>query len=157
MSDAIEIVERAGALIWHLKAWDISRRGHIPAIRELAHCQQFNWSAVESILLSYTGLDGSVAERLGVRMRECGVVMLDASHAWRVLEVTGPRAREVLSSGCGLDLDPEVFQAGSYAATRLANLRVIIHSAGAASEILVPTSHKAYLRAWIQDAVANYG
>src|SRR3712207_3227550 len=48
-----------------------------------------------------------------------GLAVVDVSDGIVSLDVRGPAVREVLSSGCGLDLHPQQFPAGRCARTRL--------------------------------------
>ncbi|CAM4006178.1 sarcosine oxidase subunit gamma [Nocardiopsis gilva] len=59
----------------------------------------------------------------------CGSVV-DVSGQRTVLELRGPRARDVLAQGCPLDLHPRVFAAGAYAQTLFATTNIGIHHTG---------------------------
>lgn len=51
---------------------------------------------------------------------------VDVSDYYTLLELAGPRAREVFSSGSPLDVHPTVFNAGQCAQTRFGNASVVI-------------------------------
>ena len=76
-----------------------------------------------------------------------------------VLELAGPRAREVLTKGCSLDLHPRAFGPGRCAQTALARTQVILEAAprphGLPASPLVRRSFAAYLAAWLLDATAE--
>lgn len=69
-----------------------------------------------------------------------------------VLEVSGPQAREILLTGCPIDLHPTVFT--GHAATLLAKAPVILERTGDdVYRIYVRSSFAAYLAEWLLDAV----
>lgn len=84
--------------------------------------------------------------------------VVDVSALRTVLELRGPRAREVLAHGCPLDLHPRVFGPGHYAQTLLAKATVGLLQAGAEPDyrILVRSSYADYLTRWIVDAMTEY-
>jgi sarcosine oxidase, subunit gamma len=68
-------------------------------------------------------------------------------------ELAGNDAADVLAQGCSLDL--ERFDPGQCAQTLLARAPAILLRAEAAWTILVRPSLAAYVRAWLEDAVAG--
>ena len=87
------------------------------------------------------------------------VALSDVSDARTILTLTGPRARDVLQKGCGLDLHPRAFQTGQCAGTLLARAAILLHQTGDAPsyDIHVAWSFAAYLWVWLEDAGAEYG
>lgn len=55
------------------------------------------------------------------------VFVIDVSSAQLVLRIAGSRARELLASGCDVDLRPARFAVGHFAQTRLGPFSVLIH------------------------------
>lgn len=71
------------------------------------------------------------------------------------LELSGPGAADVLSSGCALDLHESAFPPGSCAQTLLARAQVIFYRPDEHTfRLLVRPSFADYLRAWLRDALA---
>jgi sarcosine oxidase subunit alpha len=83
---------------------------------------------------------------------------VDVSAQRTTLELSGPRARDVLTTGCALDLYPTVFPVGASAQTLLAQAQVILHHAAPDTyRILVRASFARYLADWLLDAMVEYG
>jgi len=51
----------------------------------------------------------------------------DVSDGVAVLDILGPRAREIVAMGCGLDLDPQLFTPSTSARTLLASQPVVLY------------------------------
>ena len=85
---------------------------------------------------------------------EAFVVTVDVSANRVSFELTGPGARELLESGCPIDLHPRAFRAGSCAQTLLARANVLLHQAGDEPRyrIWIRPSFARYLAAWLTDA-----
>ena len=56
-----------------------------------------------------------------------GGTCVDISHGRTVLRIGGPRTRDLLAKGCGLDLHPAVFLPGHCAQTAIARINVLMH------------------------------
>ena len=71
-----------------------------------------------------------------------------------VIEIAGPRAREVIAKGCPLDLHPRGFGPGSCAQSRLARALVTIAQVDGTPtfELIVRRSFADYLWRWLNDA-----
>lgn len=100
---------------------------------------------LESRLRAAVGGDGAVvdvsAQRVALRLR-------------------GRHARDLLETGCAIDLHPREFPAGSAAATTLGLAEVILLARGdyaADYQILVRASFAGYLADWLVDAAAEFG
>jgi sarcosine oxidase subunit gamma len=78
--------------------------------------------------------------------------VVDVSANRVALELAGPRAKEVLSKGCALDLHPRVWRPGMCAQTMLARAQVILHERSDSTGILVRPSFAEYLVDWLIDA-----
>lgn len=83
-----------------------------------------------------------------------GLMRVDVTDALTAVEVSGPSARDLLSKGCGLDLDPRVFGAWLCARTRFAQIPVVVTCVGDSRrfELYALRSHTQYLRSWLIDA-----
>ncbi|WP_375486211.1 sarcosine oxidase subunit gamma [uncultured Jatrophihabitans sp.] len=84
-------------------------------------------------------------------LREFGVVT-DVSGQRTAVELTGPRARDVLARGCAIDLDPSVAPVGTCVSTLLAQTGVIVLVEPEAILLLVRSSFASYLARWLEDA-----
>jgi sarcosine oxidase subunit gamma len=82
----------------------------------------------------------------------------DQSQGLAALQVSGSRARELLTKGCCLDLHPRVFPPGACARTRLAHVPVIVDAAADADMLTcyVGRSYLDYLRNWLDDAAVEF-
>jgi sarcosine oxidase, subunit gamma len=87
-----------------------------------------------------------------------GDSVVDVS-GWRTtLELSGPRARDVLAKGCSLDLHPSAFARGDCAQTLLAQAQAIVWLVDEEPvfRLLVRSSFAAYVATWLLDAMAEY-
>jgi sarcosine oxidase subunit alpha len=79
---------------------------------------------------------------------------VDVSGQRTVLELAGPGAREVLLTGCPLDLHPSVFT--GHAQTLLARTQVILQRTEPdIYRIFVRSSFTVYLAEWLLDAISG--
>ena len=85
--------------------------------------------------------------------------VVDLSGNYAVLQLSGPRTREVLSAGCPLDLHPRAFAGSVCVQTVLGQARVILRlldEGAPAIEVWVRNSFLLYLEAWLAEASAEY-
>ncbi|MHA6616024.1 sarcosine oxidase subunit gamma [Pseudonocardia sp. DLS-67] len=90
--------------------------------------------------------------------------VIDVSAQRTTLSLRGEHVRDVLATGCSLDLHPRVFGAGSAAQTTIGLAGVVLLALdegvdGGAThyEVLVRSSFARYLAAWLLDAASEYG
>lgn len=87
----------------------------------------------------------------------------DSTQARTCIEISGPRAREVLQKGCALDLHPSKFGPGQCAQTIVSKVGVmLIHTATARNgdptfELYALRSFSTYLWTWLEDASQEFG
>jgi sarcosine oxidase, subunit gamma len=89
-----------------------------------------------------------------------GLVVLTPAGASLVgIGLSGPDARALLATSCGIDLHPDAFVAPCAASTRLAQLPVLLKQSlpGDSFQMLVDRSHAAWLWAWLLDAAIEFG
>lgn len=88
-----------------------------------------------------------------------GHSLVDVSHAYVALAVTGPAAPEAINAGCPLDLWPGVFQAGHATRTLLGKAEIILARPGNAPgfEIECARSLAAYVRDFLLGAARGLG
>lgn len=86
-----------------------------------------------------------------------GGMAVDVSAQRTSLRVRGSAARELLSSGCALDLRPAAFPRGRCAQTLLgqAGVLVVAHEADDLA-LIVRTSFAGYVADWLVDAAAEF-
>ena len=70
-----------------------------------------------------------------------------------VLELSGPRVRDLLAAGCALDLHPRAFGPDRCAQTMLARAQVILERDGDAFRLFVRPSFARYLAGWLLDVL----
>lgn len=82
------------------------------------------------------------------------VVTVDVSANRVAFEIGGPGARELLESGCPIDLHPRAFAAGSCAQTVLGRTGILLHQVSDEPRyrVWVRPSFARYLAAWLDDA-----
>ncbi|MSO77213.1 MAG: sarcosine oxidase subunit gamma [Alphaproteobacteria bacterium] len=101
---------------------------------------------------------GNLARALGPALAGLRAALVDVGAARAVLELTGPKARQVLLKGCGLDLHPRTFVAGQCAQSNLARAQILLMQTDALPtyRLHVRPSFGPYLVAWLLDAMTEY-
>jgi sarcosine oxidase subunit gamma len=112
----------------------------------------------EWLLVGPEGTEGELERMLREALAGVHSSVVDVSANRSVLELSGPRAREVLLKGCSLDLHPRRFASGQCAQTLLARAQVLLHQVGdePAYRLFVRPSFALYLATWLIDAMAEY-
>jgi len=78
---------------------------------------------------------------------------VDVADGLSVLSVSGPLARTVLSSGCGLDLRPGHYEPGTCCRTRFAKVGVFVASVSDDQfRLIADSSCEEYLLEWLRNA-----
>ena len=78
----------------------------------------------EQLLLGPDGLD--LAASLSAALRDLPHSLVDVSHRQTAVQVSGPRATELLNAGCPLDLDLSAFPVGMCTRTVLAKAEIVL-------------------------------
>jgi len=84
------------------------------------------WLAPDEWLIVGRGDPAVLASTLERAVRPSGGSIVDVSAHRTVLELRGPQARDLLGSGCSVDLHPRVFAVGQCAQTQFARVDVIL-------------------------------
>ncbi|MBI1775437.1 MAG: sarcosine oxidase subunit gamma [Proteobacteria bacterium] len=86
-------------------------------------------------------------------------VVTDLSHARTVLLLSGPRVRDVLAKGSGVDFHARAFPVGHCALTGIAKITAHVHAADAAPsfEVMVYRGYGLAFWEWLGEAAAEYG
>lgn len=110
----------------------------------------------EWLVLSKSAID---VARWRDRLEPAGGSLVDLSHGYVCLHVSGKPVREVLAKGCTLDLHPDIFRHGDCAQTGISRTAVLIaRAAGENSFVLVVRrSFAEYLALWLRRAAAEFG
>jgi sarcosine oxidase subunit gamma len=82
---------------------------------------------------------------------------VDLSANRTILELTGPKARQVLEKGCHIDLHPRAFPTGTAVVTPLGLVPFILHKSSDGGYRLYPRASFAdYLVRWLLDAMEEF-
>jgi sarcosine oxidase, subunit gamma len=95
-----------------------------------------------------TGGPGSAAALLAEHHRMLAAVphaVVDVSANRAVLDLEGPGARDLVSTGCAIDLHPRMWRAGMCAQTLFARTQVILEQRDDATRVFVRPSFADYL------------
>ncbi|MGH8619754.1 MAG: sarcosine oxidase subunit gamma [Burkholderiales bacterium] len=93
----------------------------------------------------------SVAEAPGLRC-------VEQSEGRTVMRLAGPRARDVLAKGCGLDLHPRMFAVGRCTQTPVAHIGCVLHHVDDATwDFYVPRSYARHFWEWLTEAASEFG
>ena len=107
----------------------------------------------ERLLLAPDGAVDSVAAALGAALAGHPHSLVDVSHRQAALRIAGPRASELLASGCPLDLDPDAFPVGMCTRTVLARAEVVLWRLSAEEYHLeTGRSFSGYVLEWLREA-----
>lgn len=106
----------------------------------------------EWLVLGPPGAAPTIVSELETTLDGLHRSIVDVSANRVALELSGPRAKELLSKGCALDLHPRSWQPGMCAQTMLAHAAVILHERSETTGILARPSFADYLVDWLIDA-----
>ena len=108
------------------------------------------------LLLAPPAHSGATAARWQAACGRAGAAV-DLSSGLAVWRLAGPQVRDALARACRLDLDPQVFPAGSAAATVMAQVAVILAVLPSGLLLLTPTSTARHLREWLSSTAKPFG
>jgi sarcosine oxidase subunit gamma len=113
----------------------------------------------EWLIVGPPGHEAALEASLRTALAGTGSSVVDVSANRTTLELRGPHAREILESGCSIDLDPRAFEQGRCAQTLVARAQVVLWQTAPAPDptyrLLVRPSFAAYLAAWLTDAASS--
>jgi sarcosine oxidase subunit gamma len=166
MTDAVR------STIVQIKSWEIGA----PISPTLRHALGLTWpTSVGSVtassraavicvgpadwlVLSVTPDDTGLLSKLAGAFVDTTFRYADMSSALTRIPVSGPHARALLSKGCSLDLNADNFVSGMSARTRFADMAVILRCLeSSAFELILASSYREYLQAWLADAALEFG
>lgn len=113
----------------------------------------------EWLVVGPDGAAGELTEALNRALQGSGGSVVDVSANRTTLRLSGARARDVLETGCSIDLHPRRFAPGDCAQTMLARAQIVLwqHDERPSYRILVRGSFADYLAGWLVDAVESEG
>ncbi len=107
----------------------------------------------ERLLLAPEGAEEAVAAAIGKSLAGLPHSLVDVSHRQAALAVTGAAARDLLASGCPLDLDAEAFPVGMCTRTVFARAEVVLWRRSAEEYHLeTGRSFSGYVLGWLKEA-----
>jgi heterotetrameric sarcosine oxidase gamma subunit len=108
----------------------------------------------EWLIVTHEGGEEMLAAALRRAVGDGFAAVVELGSGQTVIEIAGPRAREVIAKGCPLDLHPRGFGPGSCAQSRLARAFVTIAQVDGTPtfELIVRRSFADYLWRWLNDA-----
>jgi sarcosine oxidase subunit gamma len=117
------------------------------------------WLAARQWLLVCDGEQIAVGEQpLQAALDKTGATMVDVSHAYLVVTISGERARDVLAKGVPIDIDPVAFEVGACAQTCLTDMNVLLHARELeAIDLYVGRSYALSLWQWLTLSAAEFG
>jgi sarcosine oxidase subunit gamma len=111
----------------------------------------------EWLVVGPPGSEAGLESRLRSAIGDEHAAVVDVSAQRTTLRVAGPRARDLLATGCALDLHPRAFGEGACAQTMLARAQVVLVGREAVVFwVLVRASFAAYLVDWLIDASLEF-
>jgi sarcosine oxidase subunit gamma len=102
---------------------------------------------------------GELEGQLRAAVGAGGGAVVDVSTQRTTLRLRGVHARDLLVTGCAVDLHPRMFAAGSAVQTRLGQVGVVLLALDDTAtdyRILVRTSFARYLATWLVDAATEF-
>jgi sarcosine oxidase subunit gamma len=113
----------------------------------------------EWLIITPTDGESAIVAALEGKLGDMHASVTDITGGQTIIRLSGPSAGDLLAKGCPLDLHPRVFGPGRCAQTLVAKAMVtMMHVDDAPSfDLVVRRSFSDYLRAWLQDAVQEFG
>lgn len=117
------------------------------------------WLGPDEWLLIVPGGEELAAEqKLREALGELHVQIVNVSGGQTLLELSGPKVREVLMKSTSYDVHPNNFPVGKAVGTVFAKSQLVIRRTGEDTwELLIRRSFSDYWWLWLQDASAEYG
>ncbi len=107
----------------------------------------------EQLLLAPDGSQERIAAELAIALAGEPHSLVDVSDRQVAIRVDGPAARDLLASGCPLDLDPDAFPVGACARTLFGKAEVVLWRRGAQEYHLeAGRSFADYIRGCLREA-----
>ena len=112
----------------------------------------------EWLLIVPSGQEFEVEQRLRKALDGQHISVVNVSGGQTILELSGPKVREVLMKSTSYDVHPSNFPVGKAVGSNFAKSQLVIRHTGEDTwELLVRRSFSDYIWLWLQDACAEYG
>lgn len=112
----------------------------------------------EWLLIVPSGSEFAVEQKLRDALAGQHISIVNVSGGQTLLELSGPKVREVLMKSTSYDVHPSNFPVGKAVGTHFAKSQLVIrHTAEDTWELLIRRSFSDYFWLWLQDASAEYG
>jgi sarcosine oxidase subunit gamma len=112
----------------------------------------------EWLLIVPSGTEFTVEQTLRAALDGQHFSIVNVSGGQTLLELTGPKVREVLMKSTSYDVHPSNFPVGKAVGTHFAKSQLVIRHTGEDTwELLVRRSFADYIWLWLQDASAEFG
>lgn len=112
----------------------------------------------EWLVVGGDGEQESLIQQLEEAFHGQHVSLVDVSAHRTILQLSGPKARDVLEKGCLLDLHPRAFGSGQCVGTVISKTQVYLEQTndGPTYRLYVVRSFARHLASWLMDAMAEY-
>ncbi|MFN0262727.1 sarcosine oxidase subunit gamma [Tepidamorphus sp. 3E244] len=103
--------------------------------------------------------DSDLLSKLESGLETVSSAVVDLTGNRTVIELSGPRARDVLEKGCRLDLHPDAFPVGRVAGTLMAHTQLFLEKLSGEPEtfrLYVRASFARHMAEWLLDAMAEF-
>lgn len=110
------------------------------------------------LIVSTGGPDAGLEKMLRTALGSGDAAVIDLAQGRTVIRVSGPRTRDLLAKGTGIDLDPRVFPAGACAQTLLGHIGALLHAVQVdAIDVYVARSFAVTFWEWLTEGAVEYG
>jgi sarcosine oxidase subunit gamma len=112
----------------------------------------------EWLLIVPSGEEFAAEQKLREALDGLHIAIVNVSGGQSLLELTGPKVREVLMKSTSYDVHPDNFPVGKAVGTVFAKSQLVIRRTDEATwELVIRRSFADYWWLWLQDASAEYG
>ncbi|MGE8362188.1 sarcosine oxidase subunit gamma [Pseudomonas sp.] len=112
----------------------------------------------EWLLIVPSGTEFAVEQKLRAALEGLFFAVVNVSGGQTLLELSGPKVRQLLMKSTSYDVHPSNFPVGKAVGTHFAKSQLVIrHTAEDTWELVVRRSFSDYFWLWLQDASAEYG
>ncbi|UUY10014.1 sarcosine oxidase subunit gamma family protein [Pseudomonas sp. J452] len=112
----------------------------------------------EWLLIVPRGEEFAVEQKLRTALQGQHISVVNVSGGQTLVELSGPKVRELLMKSTSYDVHPDNFPVGKAVGSNFAKSQLVIrHTAEHSWELVVRRSFADYIWLWLQDAAAEYG
>ncbi|MDP3978210.1 MAG: sarcosine oxidase subunit gamma family protein [Pseudomonas sp.] len=112
----------------------------------------------EWLLIVPSGSEFAVEQKLRAELEGQHIAVVNVSGGQTLVELSGPKVREMLMKSSIYDVHPSNFPVGKAVGTMFAKSQLVIRHTGEDTwELIVRRSFADYIWLWLQDASAEYG